>query len=302
MRRIVIALLSCLLAVAWLVVGAPAAQAAGAPITRMEIQARIGSDGLIQVTQTFDMRFSGSNDHGPYVFFTTRYEVPNDSSRWRVLRYTISQVSSPTGAPAQWKTEHRSGTLALRIGSPNRTVHGSHTYVVEYTGLQGRWQKVRSTPTVICDTGHNVGGWEYLSRQLQDVSCLGVKRIVFGMVDDKDIDGVMRMLPHDAVYYFTKASSHRAISEYKVREKGMTYGLKGRCFPSVSEAYRQALADAVSTDFIFVGGSSYIVSDFFAARRRRLDNEIAFPSRLPYQIFHDEFRHRRAADVSVTDK
>ena len=133
MRRIVIALLSCLLAVAWLVVGAPAAQAAGAPITRMEIQARIGSDGLIQVTQTFDMRFSGSNDHGPYVFFTTRYEVPNDSSRWRVLRYTISQVSSPTGAPAQWKTEHRSGTLALRIGSPNRTVHGSHTYVVEYT-------------------------------------------------------------------------------------------------------------------------------------------------------------------------
>ena len=152
----------------------------------------------------------------------------------------------------------------MRVIRDTDCVKQGFRHVVEYTGFQGRWQKIRSTPTVICDTGHNVGGWEYLSRQLQDVSCLGVKRIVFGMVDDKDIDGVMRMLPHDAVYYFTKASSHRAISEYKVGEKGMTYGLKGRCFPSVSEAYRQALADAVPTDFIFVGGSSYIVSDFLS--------------------------------------
>ena len=53
---------------------------------------------------------------------------------------------------------------------------------------------------------------------------------------------------------------------------------------------------------LFSRAAVNIVSDFFAARRRRFDNEIAFPSRLPYQIFHDEFRHRRAADVSVTDK
>lgn len=135
--------------------------------------------------------------------------------------------------------------------------------VAEATGLRGRWETIRTCPKVICDTGHNVGGWQYLSKQIKSQKCKQL-RIVFGMVDDKDIDTVCRMLPRNAVYYFTQATTHRAIPAEKVMAEGMAHGLEGKAFHSVKEAYEKALADADADDFVFVGGSSYIVADFLA--------------------------------------
>lgn len=133
--------------------------------------------------------------------------------------------------------------------------------VVEATGLRGRWETVRTCPKVICDTGHNVGGWEYLSKQIKSQKCKKL-HIVFGMVDDKDIDTVCTMLPKDAVYYFTQATTHRAIPAERVMAEGMKHGLNGKAYHSVKEAYEKALKDADKEDFVFVGGSSYIVADF----------------------------------------
>ena len=132
--------------------------------------------------------------------------------------------------------------------------------VCELTGLTGRWQTLGKEPLVICDTGHNVGGWTYLSEQIKAQPCHTL-RIVFGMVDDKDIDTVMQMLPQKAVYYFTQASTHRAIPVDKVMAYAQSHQLQGKEFSTVKEAYQQALADANTDDFIFVGGSSYIVAD-----------------------------------------
>ena len=133
--------------------------------------------------------------------------------------------------------------------------------VCSMTGLQGRWQVVGSKPTVVCDTGHNLGGWQYLSRQLSQQQCRQM-HIVFGMVDDKDIEGVLNLLPKDARYYFTKADSHRALNEIVVKTLAERHGLKGEAFPTVKEAYQSAQKQAVPEDFIFVGGSSYVVGDF----------------------------------------
>ena len=133
-------------------------------------------------------------------------------------------------------------------------------HVCQMTGLMGRWQLLHEHPTVVCDTGHNVGGWQFLSRQLNAQPCRQM-RIVFGMVDDKDIDTVMDMLPRQAQYYFTRATSKRAIDEQKVLELGCSKGLMGRAYPSVSEAYQAAISEASNDDFIFVGGSSYVVAD-----------------------------------------
>lgn len=133
--------------------------------------------------------------------------------------------------------------------------------VAEATGLRGRWETTRTCPKVICDTGHNVSGWEYLSKQIKSQPCKKL-RIVFGMVDDKDIDTVCKMLPKKAVYYFTQATTRRAIPAEKVMAEGIKHGLNGIAFHSVKEAYEKAIADADNEDFIFVGGSSYIVADF----------------------------------------
>lgn len=91
--------------------------------------------------------------------------------------------------------------------------------VCESTGLMGRWQTLGTSPLVVCDTGHNVGGWQYLSHQIKAVECKTL-RIVFGMVDDKDIEHVMDMLPKNAVYYFAQATTHRAIPCERSRRKG----------------------------------------------------------------------------------
>lgn len=139
--------------------------------------------------------------------------------------------------------------------------------VIEETGLLGRWQTLRSHPTVICDTGHNVGGWQYLCKQLQMQKCRKM-RIVFGMVDDKDINTVIRMLPKSAIYYFTKASTKRAMSETDIMKLGLGSGLEGRCFKDVPAAYNQALEDSNEKDFVFVGGSSYIVADLLTYKMK----------------------------------
>lgn len=132
--------------------------------------------------------------------------------------------------------------------------------VKKLTGIIGRWQYLNTKPVVVCDTGHNLGGWQYLSELISMQKCK-TKRIVFGMVNDKDIDGVMSLLPKDAVYYFTRPSTKRALPEDVVKEKGSQHGLSGDCYHSVYAAYRQALDDADDADFVFVGGSSYVVSD-----------------------------------------
>ena len=133
--------------------------------------------------------------------------------------------------------------------------------VVANTGLMGRWQVVNNNPKVVCDTGHNVGGWQYLSRQLSTVQCQQM-HIVFGMVDDKDINTVLDLLPRHAKYYFTKAHSKRALSERSVQALALQHGISGNSYPTVAEAYKVAFKSASPNDFIFIGGSSYVVGDF----------------------------------------
>lgn len=143
----------------------------------------------------------------------------------------------------------------------NKELNDALTQVSRLTGLLGRWQTVRRNPTVICDTGHNIGGWEYLGKQLSQIVC-NQRRIVFGILEDKDIFGVMSHLPKDAIYYFCRPSSPRALPEQSVQLIGQQIGLHGNTYPSVSEAYEAAINEAEEDDFIFVGGSSYVVADF----------------------------------------
>lgn len=140
------------------------------------------------------------------------------------------------------------------------SVQNGFAHVCGLTGLLGRWQVLCRKPYVVCDTGHNLGGWKYLSHQICMYPCRKL-RMVFGMVDDKDINHVMELLPKDAVYYFTQATTQRAIPSSKVGEIAKSHAIYGDCFKSVADAYRHAVSDATDEDFVFVGGSSYVVAD-----------------------------------------
>lgn len=138
-------------------------------------------------------------------------------------------------------------------------------HVSDYTGLKGRWQTLHEMPKVVCDTGHNVGGWQYLSKQIASVECRQ-KRIIFGVVEDKDIYGIMELLPKDAVYYWTKPGTKRGFPESSLKVLADQFGLMGNAYPTVAQAYQAAITEAATDDFIFIGGSTYVVADFLKTR------------------------------------
>ena len=144
-------------------------------------------------------------------------------------------------------------------------VRRGFAHVTELTGLMGRWQRLREWPTVVCDTGHNVGGMAYLARQLRAQHCRRL-RIVLGMVNDKDVRGVLALLPQEADYYFAQASVRRALPATEMARLGHEAGLRGSAWPDVPAAVRAALKESLPEDFIFVGGSTFVVADLLANR------------------------------------
>lgn len=143
--------------------------------------------------------------------------------------------------------------------TPNNIIRG-FANVTTLTGLRGRWEKLRENPIVICDTGHNVAGWKWLAPQIKSAVCRKL-RLIFGMVDDKDVETVIKLLPKNATYYWAQASTKRAIPSNIIAEMGRKNQLVGIDCGTVAKAYHRAITDASDDDFIFVGGSSYIVSD-----------------------------------------
>ena len=146
-----------------------------------------------------------------------------------------------------------------------QSIRSGFAHVCELTGLMGRWQKLQDAPTLICDTGHNVGGITYIVEQLKQQTYRQL-HIIIGMVNDKDISGVLSLLPKDATYYFTKASVKRALPENELLALAEEAGLKGTTYPTVVEAVQAAKKNCPPKDLIFVGGSSFIVADLLANR------------------------------------
>lgn len=149
----------------------------------------------------------------------------------------------------------------------NEAIRNGFGHVCELTGLRGRWEKLGEAPLVICDTGHNLAGWKYLATQINDVDAQ-VKHIVFGMVDDKDVEHVLQLLrdklKNGGKFYWTQPSTKRAIPVEKLRDTALKYNLHGEMYHSVKEAYMTAKANAKNDDFVFVGGSSYVVADLLS--------------------------------------
>ena len=161
--------------------------------------------------------------------------------------------------------------LRNQIDIRNDAVINGMKNVCELTGLMGRWQTISNTPLTICDTGHNLAGWKYLHKQIKETYeairsktvNTSMLRIVFGMVDDKDIEAVMELLPKNATYYYCQASTHRAIPSTRINGIALNLNISGQAFSTVEEAYNAVRKDAMKDDFIFIGGSSYVVADLF---------------------------------------
>jgi len=132
--------------------------------------------------------------------------------------------------------------------------------VIRNTHLMGRWQILNKDPLTIADTGHNPAGISEVVRQLAEMSYSRL-HFVLGMVNDKDIDSVLQMLPRNCEYYFCKADIPRGLDANILAEKAFDMGLRGQVFESVSHAYRSAVNAAHFGDVVFIGGSNFTVAE-----------------------------------------
>lgn len=132
--------------------------------------------------------------------------------------------------------------------------------VVYNTSLLGRWQKILEKPLVICDTAHNVGGLKIVLEQVLEQK-YNQLHIVVGMVKDKNIEELLSLFPKKANYYFCKPNIPRALEGSKLYEIALGVGLEGEVFENVRSAYASALESASKSDFIFIGGSTFVVAE-----------------------------------------
>lgn len=144
-------------------------------------------------------------------------------------------------------------------------IHNHHIYkglinTNSLTGFQGRWQIIGHNPLIICDTGHNEDGIKEIVSQLQNMAYKQL-HFVFGTVGDKNPDQVLKLLPKNATYYFTKANIPRALDEKTLAIKAAVYGLKGKSYKNVKTAFKRAKENADFKDLIFVGGSNFVVAE-----------------------------------------
>jgi len=140
------------------------------------------------------------------------------------------------------------------------TIKNGFLNVVGNTGLQGRWQQLNSAPKTICDTAHNKHGLEIVLNQLKKEQ-FDTLHFVFGVVNDKDLDEILPLFPKNAVYYFCKPNLPRGLDALILEQKSKEFGLLGKVYNSVSEAYENAKENATITDFIYIGGSTFVVAE-----------------------------------------
>jgi dihydrofolate synthase / folylpolyglutamate synthase len=132
--------------------------------------------------------------------------------------------------------------------------------VVANTGLMGRWQILQINPKVVCDTAHNKEGLTYVMKQVLSEP-YNELHLVFGVVNDKDLGSIIPLLPKKAIYYFCKPDIPRGLDANELKQVLNNNGLLGEAYNSVKEAFKAASKKAKTNDFIYVGGSTFVVAE-----------------------------------------
>ncbi|MFH6963370.1 bifunctional folylpolyglutamate synthase/dihydrofolate synthase [Flavobacterium plurextorum] len=132
--------------------------------------------------------------------------------------------------------------------------------VVKNTGLLGRWQQLGENPKIICDTAHNKHGLTVVMNQIQKETFEKL-HIVLGVVNDKDLDSILPLFPQNAQYYFCRPDSSRGLATEILQESAKKYNLLGDKYDSVEKAFLDAKKKAAKNDFIYAGGSTFVVAE-----------------------------------------
>ncbi|MFW5778337.1 MAG: bifunctional folylpolyglutamate synthase/dihydrofolate synthase [Bacteroidota bacterium] len=133
--------------------------------------------------------------------------------------------------------------------------------VISNTNIAGRWQTLSNHPRIICDTGHNADG---ITKIVENLKMMNASHIhfVLGMVNDKDTDEILKILPpENATYYFCTPAVPRGLDSGILAEKAKNTGLKGYKVGEAGKALLMAKGEVKSNELIFIGGSTFLVAE-----------------------------------------
>lgn len=166
--------------------------------------------------------------------------------------------------------------------SDSRAVVTSIERTASIMGFHGRWERLSLQPFIIADIGHNPAALQENFAQLEsmvaDGECSSLI-LVYAIMADKDLDGIMPLIPADATCIFTNPEIHRALPEKELTARYRAFcAANGRSVNRIYDAsdVRQALSMAINlaretsrmpdsarfcSPLIYVGGSTYLVSE-----------------------------------------
>ncbi|QCW98906.1 bifunctional folylpolyglutamate synthase/dihydrofolate synthase [Aggregatimonas sangjinii] len=208
----------------------------------------------------------------PVVISETQQEIQNvfkkvALERGAALEFAdkIARKSYRTDLLGDYQVKNSRGVLAAidkltDFKISERDIKAGFENVTRNTGLMGRWQTIGNHPKIICDTAHNKEGLTLVLQQLleQDFQTL---HMVIGFVKEKDLTGVLPLMPTTANYYFCSPKVERGLAPTALREQANEFDLNGEVYPSVMDALETARNKASANDLIFVGGSNFTVAE-----------------------------------------
>ncbi len=132
--------------------------------------------------------------------------------------------------------------------------------VEQNTGLKGRWTILSEKPLIVADTAHNKNGLELVMQQVHQQQ-FNKLFMVFGVVNDKDIDSILPYLPKDAEYFVAKPNVPRGLDAVVLKDILTKNGFNAMEFKSIPEALNHAKQKATPNDMIYIGGSTFVVAE-----------------------------------------
>lgn len=196
-----------------------------------------------------------SSYHKEFLSITLLHKKTNTTHLYNLDLQGSYQVKNVMGVLNTTEILKQKGFIIEETDSINAL-----SQVQKLTGLHGRWQIIQEKPLVIADTGHNEDGIKEVLDNLKRYTYKTL-HFVLGVVNDKDISNILKLLPKDATYYFCKASIPRALDENELAILAKKNGLNGSTFKTVPEALKKAIKQAKVNDLVFVGGSTFTVAD-----------------------------------------
>jgi len=191
--------------------------------------------------------------------FGRYYQVSqNNSTRFKKLYCPLGGDYQARNIATVLQTVDLLRDIGYKISESN--IAAGIWHVVRNTGLKGRWQVLSRNPLTIADIGHNKDGINWVVNQLKHVRYRKL-HIVFGMVNDKDTKSILALLPADAIYYYCRPDIPRGLDANTLCDTALLYGLQGRPYGTVNEAYSAAKLAAGNDDLIFIGGSTFVVAE-----------------------------------------